>query len=220
MDVAAPIIKTEQVDVLLLQDPTMEEFAKEEKLDYVNEHSMEVCASSINTKAFEKVCENIESQWETMHRFAITCKPLKEQFLSEYTKYLQVVKLVTMDYERIYIDIRGFNNANIPSKFGVTLTISEFRWVINRFFKCKTGLMQEGNRTLTVTRGDKFSWNIKLKTSHKISDLWLNYGEINSLLDQYRDINKAIKDVPIYYKSQHNGNIEDNKVDSLNSLIE
>jgi len=152
------------------------------------------------------------SEWIPLYRIAVTTKPVKEQFLSIYTKYLQLTKLNSTYYSRLFVDIRGFNNDNIPSKFGVTLYLSEFRWIISRLFKNKAGVRQEGKRTLTVTKGDKFSMKINLKSSFKKSELWLNYGEIKCLKETYQTVNSVIKGEAYKFKSELS---EDFNVDEI-----
>ena len=217
MDIATPLVKTETTeDLILLEDPSYHDFSKDENLaskTTSKKNSIDCDASSTKPEVSEKVCQNIGTNWIKLHSFSISCKPLKEQFLSDYTKYLQIVKLLTMDYERLFIDIRSFNNYNIASRFGVTLHISEFRWLINKLFKCKPGIRQEGKRTLFLTKGEKFSYNTKLISLSKKSDLWINYGEIKALLNQYSEINKVIKEEVNNIKNEISGKFVVDEVD-------
>ncbi len=154
----------------------------------------------MNTDSIE-ACED-KSQWINLYSIAVTTKPVKEQFLSDYTKYLQLNKFHSTNYSRLYIDIRSFNNNNIPSKYGVTLYISEFRWLIGRLFKNKAGVKQEGKRTLVVTKGEKFSMKVTFSSSFKKSELWLNYGEIKSIKENYQSVNNIIKEESLKFKSE------------------
>jgi hypothetical protein len=166
-----------------------------QKIDFCDERENNLLVS-------EKEVKHSKDDWKCLYSAPLSFNLLKDDYQQEYVRILEIVR---NENKKIFIDIRSYKNCSIPTRYGVTLYVSEFHWLISRFFKNKPGVKQQGKRIILVTKEKNFSMKIKVKSSSK-KTLYLNYGEIKCLKRLYDEVKNKLKEESILQRSEAQSN--------------